>query len=1457
MPDTSPASDAGVGAEALLGLASGHRIRLPSVCSLPDATEPASSTHTFHPPPQRNSFLPSPPLHLPDPPPPPIHPLPTPSANLRPSTTKRLPTLAEWAPIPLQPLHPPHPSPERPWPSSSNLPAPYAYTHSQLPWNPHPRPHQFQQPQQAYYSYHNPQPLPSPRNLNTSALHTTVTPLPPPFALPVPRTDVTTLRPCVPHIPTLDHLCKAAAANVSSSSLRSIAAAHPSPHPSPVIGPSLHPPSFNAPLESCTDIVEQPVTPPVRARGLADLINPTDSSPATTDNASNLIRTPIVSRSSYELSEEQAAPPLSLPLLPIRPISSSVQPLIPESSQFFEETPETMGRKSAKKKTTSVDAAFTSPVPISHSTSVPKSSAKPDRKSTSSTPESTSSKREQCNTTEDSPNENNFADNSETEITRCPCGSSESSGFMIACDDCNTWQHSRCMGYRRRSDLPEKYYCNLCRPEKMRIGCIAHPRYKDRNGKDREMREVKRDQEGLLAVVKPTELRKIFLADFRHKKSLLSAGKDHMLMKYASLMRIQFPKHRQGVVDGLTVLLDMSCSDVSEKLDLALHKLRQPSENDVTTERRGGSTMSVSDSIYKESLPRSVTNGKLGSKLQRFQAGSSESPEELSPVAPENSQPIDHALDVDSNDLGSARGMSREERKLRETMKLFARMEERERDRKRPRAGDNINSPKSGLQSRPKTPRTGSRTTSKPGTPNAPVDWDDRKSRTIADRDESSGCAETSRNQDGDDDDNAVSPVKDENAFVSEKTPKYDNSRHSHKSTPSWKSEAETGIGTFKRDRSKSERSALRRRDSADTSSPAGAKRQLMSERTRSHDLKRRKIGARDIYVRSAKDETKRDTRSNFSLHVPGPTVLLSKLVPECRLSQLELEARKRSDGEGSGNARKAHLPFKKNNVVRQEHLPWGIKLMEATPVKKRVRIPLVETKVNIVDSACGNDANRNFPNDRVMKHNVGIMGGAEHISEPNEFSNKAGEWKKFCLKKRRAMLDVPLIKGDASSPHSKDVVVSDELAIISPVSPSGQGTSSTPSSDTAKNGLTTNIRPGSIKPICSPKLRSSPIGGTPIPRLRSIPPPAAKRARSSATNTPSKFEQTFKVEGKFSVLASNVNRVTVNTEKKALHPGNEICKTDLRVTEGQGQRSNGTHPLDQGEEPSKRKREAAGEQEAPKCEAEVSGKRSKYTGGSNKPIVIPLSKPAPSLLGNGTRLGLDRTNTPRKSQSSGTGISIRSVPISQMTDIGQNTASGLKCRQVVSNEAPKTEPKKVVEGTIDILQHRLERFANPAVNGGSRRDSVKCLNGTIDSVGVDGVAVGVQASTGASSITNSEKFRRGGDVRSFSVEGYVNGDRPTSDTKEGWKDNAWSSGALPSFVSHKRTHGYHHTSSRLNRNNDANSGPSNGGGVSGYGLARTDEERKDWTRGHEASYRGGTSYGWGDAAGRNGRRRR
>ncbi|KAI5956988.1 CTI6 [Candida jiufengensis] len=91
---------------------------------------------------------------------------------------------------------------------------------------------------------------------------------------------------------------------------------------------------------------------------------------------------------------------------------------------------------------------------------------------------------------EEDENQNNNNDSSiedEEEVTRCICGQDElhselinpnlitflkkeyritiDQGLFIQCEECGVWQHGYCVGLYENEDVPDKYWCEQCKPE--------------------------------------------------------------------------------------------------------------------------------------------------------------------------------------------------------------------------------------------------------------------------------------------------------------------------------------------------------------------------------------------------------------------------------------------------------------------------------------------------------------------------------------------------------------------------------------------------------------------------------------------------------------------------------------------------------------------------------------------------------------------------------------------------------------------------------------------------------------------------------------------------------------------------------------------------------------------------------------------------------------------------------
>ncbi|CAO3597995.1 unnamed protein product [Absidia cylindrospora] len=73
-------------------------------------------------------------------------------------------------------------------------------------------------------------------------------------------------------------------------------------------------------------------------------------------------------------------------------------------------------------------------------------------------------------------------------VTRCPCGKEKlpyyfsngnddnDEGLMVQCDQCEVWQHCKCVGLEEEKDIPDQYYCEQCRPENHKAVKTTHGR---------------------------------------------------------------------------------------------------------------------------------------------------------------------------------------------------------------------------------------------------------------------------------------------------------------------------------------------------------------------------------------------------------------------------------------------------------------------------------------------------------------------------------------------------------------------------------------------------------------------------------------------------------------------------------------------------------------------------------------------------------------------------------------------------------------------------------------------------------------------------------------------------------------------------------------------------------------------------------------------------------------------
>ncbi|TNY20363.1 putative transcription factor binding protein [Rhodotorula diobovata] len=68
---------------------------------------------------------------------------------------------------------------------------------------------------------------------------------------------------------------------------------------------------------------------------------------------------------------------------------------------------------------------------------------------------------------EEDDEEEDEGDEGDGGVTRCVCGEDNeemASGLMIQCDTCKCWQHGPCVGLWDEKECPNRYFCELCKP---------------------------------------------------------------------------------------------------------------------------------------------------------------------------------------------------------------------------------------------------------------------------------------------------------------------------------------------------------------------------------------------------------------------------------------------------------------------------------------------------------------------------------------------------------------------------------------------------------------------------------------------------------------------------------------------------------------------------------------------------------------------------------------------------------------------------------------------------------------------------------------------------------------------------------------------------------------------------------------------------------------------------------
>lgn len=1039
---------------------------------------------------------------------------------------------------------------------------------------------------------------------------------------------------------------------------------------------------------------------PSRGRGIADLMNPTDTLPGASEPG------PELALGMKKLAERTKT--LERQAVPVAPAESLT--ILPNSIKL------------AEVKETKVE-----PPKPSAPTVPPPTEGKeeevvaPVQRATEADGQGDMGKAIQ---TEDmkkvkSESEDRVEEGTESEETRCPCGSKENAGFMIACDQCNTWQHSLCMGFGKTAKLPTQYYCHICRPEEMRPNCIAHRKYKEKTTlTEKDWKDAKREFDPVLTVVRPVELRKHFAADLKLKAAGHKLSKGEVFHRYAVLLRNQFAKYRQSVVDGIVVLLDLPRTEVMERLDSTLKQIRAGSADkasDDSQQKRRVAEASQDEVIAEAN--GSKPHGHARSHPQKRVRPNSivlDNSDEGHNSRSDVNHANDSMVDIDA-DPATSRAMSREERKLQQTMKLFARLEEqeREREKKRPRAGESGGSPKTGHPSRPKTPRLS------PQAPAVSPKGSGRQPR--ADSEERRGIALSS--------DKASDEKPNEPLLAREKQRKEDSQpqeqqsqqdqqqiQQQQQSKPSRKGSGFMGLEPEAavrdqpkrerehKNRDKSDRVSLRRKDtgSPDAGSAGNGRRRGILERERSQDRKRRRIGtltreAERRYASEKEQQTKRDSSLDFKLFVPGRSVLGSRMIPKARLSRLE---RERLEAEDSAEALslKRGLPSKKHHLMaslaeKSRTEEWETQ----SPAKRRYRV----VEKDVVDLRLGKKEQSSVENntfDGIRKKTSTLSVSMVLVSERGKLpdkgqmfessrlvlpdskedlkdssKNKRLRGQQACLKKRARMFPKSEMPGDVVMVDIAKVPPSSPKIKIPPSSPPPRS----PGPCTPRSGASL----ASPRPIRSPMLRSSPAPR--VQGLRSVSPPTVWKA--SGTSSPLSSPRSGR--GSPALVSSR----SPSPDRKAM----ELTRTDS------GRRKSSPSGSPSGAYSKDRK----------KIENMDAGKA--LSSGSLAPAV-PLSRPKPVSLALGTSSPSSSKAIPTETKkalplANGIGLrSIRSVAILESRKAESPKADATRRPQKDSPKeaakagSPLSSPRRKPlpsAGISDIFQQRLQGFLKPAVS--------------------------------------------------------------------------------------------------------------------------------------------------------------
>ena len=228
----------------------------------------------------------------------------------------------------------------------------------------------------------------------------------------------------------------------------------------------------------------------------------------------------------------------------------------------------------------------------------------------------------------DESNEDENLDEGEVRCT--PCGANKDNydeetdegGTMIECENCRTWQHAKCMGFRTSKGIPEHYKCNECSRREEEKPSSVTP--EEKSAENFPSIELKLKDKTRASVARA------FYNVFKRNIPDTSVGegqdREKLAIKWALLLEHEVflfsPKKDKRYTDkSRSLMVLIKKPNVMNKVldnDLSTTKLVNSSPEEIDEELK-----EYAEKIRQESIRRSVltVNENLGQRIKRTHKG--------------------------------------------------------------------------------------------------------------------------------------------------------------------------------------------------------------------------------------------------------------------------------------------------------------------------------------------------------------------------------------------------------------------------------------------------------------------------------------------------------------------------------------------------------------------------------------------------------------------------------------------------------------------------------------------------------------------------------------------------------------------------------------------------------------------------------------------------------------------